>query len=170
MHIATRYASAVRASNLRSAPDTDCSAVDVVGAYGIAGKRHALGAALARLLAGDRTAERDVIAQMAVSLTGRAYRNGAPIPYPDALQVAAQVLAWWRDPACPDCHGLGYALAPGAPALSDHECTTCHGAGKRKLTAGAHTELAQWLADDIAREVAIAGAAAMRALAPTLHI
>jgi hypothetical protein len=61
MKIVDRYASAVRASSLKSEPDTTYSASDVLGAMGLAGKRHPLAVALTRLFTGDNTASGDIV-------------------------------------------------------------------------------------------------------------
>ena len=53
--ITDRYASAIHASSLKSAPETTWSDTDVLGAMGIAGKHEPLGAALARMLSGGGT-------------------------------------------------------------------------------------------------------------------
>lgn len=48
-------------------------------------------------------------------------------------QVADLALAHHIAPACPHCHGRGYEVQQGTPALSERACSHCHGTGRRQV-------------------------------------
>jgi hypothetical protein len=49
-------------------------------------------------------------------------------------RCADQALKAWVEDSCKPCKGLGYAVLPGTPHLSDQQCPRCHGAGKTPIT------------------------------------
>lgn len=185
MRIQDRYASAVRSSNLRSKPDTTHSDTDVLGAAGLAAKPvrvvdgierpgSPLGIALMRLFAGDNTAAADIVRIMAASLVGKAWRMSEQrVSQVQAEDIARAVLAWHRDGVCKPCGGHGYKLVEGAPMLSEQTCPACHGTRKVPFDSAFPLDLvllARWLLAEVEREQAIAGPAAMAALAPRLDL
>ena len=169
-----RYSSAVRSSNLHSDPDTLRSAADVLGAAGFASKRTPLGIALMRLFTGDNGAAGQIVEHMAGMLVGKAWHAHRMALKPtQATDMAQAVLAWHRDGTCKPCGGHGFLMVEGAPTLSGHQCPECRGTGRvpfERNFKGARLELAKWLVAEVEREQAMAGPAAMRALAPRLEL
>jgi len=172
MTIIDRYASAIRSSNLGSKPDTLSSDSDVLGAAGLAAKRSPLAIALLRLFCGDNHASTAVVGILADKAVGKAYRMGNECSRVEALDISAAVLAWHRDGTCKVCGGHGVKLIPGTTVLSGDPCTVCLGGRIRfdRQFPVARLDLARWLAAELDREQAIAGADAMRALAPKLDL
>ena len=184
MNISDRYATAVHSSNLKSKPETTFSDTDVLGAAGLAGKQvrvidgverpgSPLGIALMRLFAGDNTAARSLVHIMAVSVKGKAKRDGMALKFVQCEDVSRAVLAWHRDGVCKRCGGHGYTLIEGAPMLSEHSCRACKGTGRVLFDEQFPLDLlllARWLLAEVEREQAIAGPAAMAALAPRLEL
>lgn len=173
MKIADRYATAVHSGNLGSRPETTASDSDVLGAAGLAAKQNPLGIALMRLLSGDNHASADVVRILADKAVGKAYRMGNECGRTEAEDLARAILAWHRHGTCTRCGGHGVLLIPGTPTLGNKECPACRGTGRLRLEKHVgmlRLELARWLATEIDRELAFAGPAAMKALAPTLQL
>lgn len=173
--IANRYASAVRSSNLRSKPETTFSDSDVLGAHGLAAKQRPLAVALQRLFLGDGRQAADVVAIMAQSVCTWAYRrHDIVVPAGECSEIARSVLAWFRDGRCRPCGGHGFLVIPGTRTLDpDRPCQACRGTGRVPFDRQFSTEqllLAKWLLGEVEREQALAGDAAMRALAPSLNL
>jgi len=173
MTIIDRYATAIRSSNLGSRPETVQSDSDVLGAAGLAAKRVPLGIALMRLLSGDNHASATVVAILADKAVGKAYRMGNECGRTEAEDLGRVVLAWYRHGTCARCGGHGVLLIPGTMTLGNHECPACRGDGRIRLDRQVpmvRLELARWLAAEVERELAFAGPAAMKALAPSLEL
>lgn len=186
MKISDRYATAVHSSNLKSKPETTFSDADVLGAAGLAGKAERtlpdgtvvrgapLGIALMRLLSGDNSASREIVAILSDSAVGKAWRmDSMKLQRVQADDMARAVLAWFRDGTCKPCGGHGYLLMQGAPSLSEHACPACRGTRKVPFDSAFPMEqvlLARWLLAEVEREIAFAGPAAMAALAPRLDL
>lgn len=167
MKIIERYASAIRSSNLVSAPDTTHSDSDVLGAAGFAAKRSPLAIALLRLFCGDNHASAAVVAILADKVVGKAYRAGTECSRTEAYDISAAVLAWHRDGTCKRCGGHGVKIIPGTTTLGNEHCTSCTD-GRIRFDAQfpvRRLEIAQWLSAELSREQAIAGAQAMQSLA-----
>ena len=172
MTIIDRYSSAIRSSNLGSRPETTQSDSDVLGAAGLAAKRSPLAIALLRLFCGDNHSSNSIVGILADKAVGRAYRMGNECGRVEAWDISAAVLAWHRDGTCKVCGGHGVKLIPGTTTLSGDRCTSCRD-GRIKFDAQfpmQRLDLARWLAAELDREQAIAGADAMRALAPKLTL
>lgn len=140
---------------------------DVVGAVGLAGKRHKLATALLRLFVGDNHAARDIVHLMAGMAVGKAYRLGNELGRVEAEDLSRAVLAWHRDSRCKPCGGLGLLKMPGTPHLSGTACSHCRGSGRIPFDMQFRMdrlEVARWLASEVEREQAIAGREAMRKL------
>lgn len=173
MKIIDRYASAVRSANMRSHPDTTHSDTDVLGAMGLAGKRNPLAIALTRLLTGDNSASVEIVRILSASLKGKSKRDGPPMKWVECEDMARGVLAWYRHGACTHCGGHGYTLIEGTRTVGDHACSHCRGTGRILFDLQWPIErilLARWLLAEVEREQAIAGAAAMAALAPRIDL
>lgn len=168
--ITERYFSAVRSSNLRSIERTTRSDSDVVGAVGLAAKREPLGAALMRLFTGDNGA----ISHIVWVLENKLIEHFAgQISVAQARDVAARVLEWNRNSVCTSCNGSGYEVIPGTPSLSDHECKSCRGTGKRLFQKQFHRDklkFADWAQVQIEMAQSRAGQEAMKAIAPSLNL
>lgn len=172
MSIIDRYATAIRSSNLGSKPDTDRSDSDIIGAAGLAAKRSPLAIALMRLFCGDNHASSTIVGILADKAVGKAYRMGNECSRSEARDISAAVLAWHRDGTCKVCGGHGVKLIPGTKTLGGDRCTSCRD-GKILFDSKfsmLRLDLARWLAAELDREQAIAGADAMRALAPKLDL
>ena len=173
--ITDRYASAVRSSNLRSKPETTYSDSDVLGAHGLAAKQRPLALALQRLFTGDGRHASEVVAIMAKSVCTWAYRqHDLVVSDAECTDISRAVLAWFRDGRCRHCGGHGFLLIPGTRTLDpDRQCGSCRGRGRVPFDRQFSMEqllLARWLLGEVEREQAMAGAAAMRALAPSLNL
>jgi hypothetical protein len=173
MRIQDRYAGAVHSSNLKSEPETYRSDPDVLGAYGLAGKRNPLATALERLFAGDSKAGREIVNEMATLSWGKARTLKVKLTRVQSEDMARAVLAWHRDGKCKPCGGHGYDGVPGSRTVGDAECRHCYGTTKMPFEPQfkpEHRVLARWLLVTIEKEQSVAGPAAMRALAPMLEI
>lgn len=184
MSLHDRYASAVHSGNLKPQKDSmggadparTASKLDIVGAYGLMGRKHRLAGALCRLLlGGDNQAARDVVQELAAVIEGRAYRTGVQVTRLQAEDMGRMVLAWFRDGTCKHCGGLGYEKVPGVPALSGNACKHCDPRHPGKVPFAAafameRLELAWFSLAKIERELALAGPAALAALAPRMDL
>ena len=173
MGITDRYASAVHSSDMRSAAATTSSDSDVIGAFGLASKRHPLAVALARLFAGDNHAVNALTELLSSMVQRRADNRRIRLHWTQAQDLARSVVAWHRDGRCKQCDGHGYQRIADTPSLSDAPCRACHGTTKVPFEPQfqpATRPLAQWLLSEIEREQAKAGAAAMACLAPRLNL
>lgn len=175
MKIIERISSAVVGNrDLTSKPDTTYSDSDVLGAAGLAGKSNPLGIALTRLFAGDNRATDDIVRILSTSLVGKAWHAWKiELPRVEAEDMAKMVLAWFRHGTCRKCGGHGFKNVKGAPALSGDACKPCDGTGKMPFESQFPMDrvlAARWLLAEVEREQAIAGPAAMRALAPKLDL
>lgn len=171
--IADHYARAVNASSLVSDPDTRCSSTDVLGAFGLAGKRTPLGVALLRLFVGDNRQAAVIVGILAEKAVGKAYRIGREITQVEAHDLSQSVLAWHRDSRCKACGGHGVKLIPGTTTLGGERCEARCVDGRVRFDLPftlERLELARWLAAEIEREQAKAGPEAMRMLAPRLDL
>lgn len=173
MSIIDRYSSAVRSSNLLSKPDTTWSDSDVIGAAGLAAKHNPLAIALTRLFTGDNSAAASIVQILSDAVWEKAKRDKIKLRRVQADDMARAVLAWFRDGVCKACGGHGYTLIEGTRTVGDHACRSCHGTGKLSFDSQFALErllLARWLLAEVEREQAIAGSAAMAALAPRLDL
>jgi hypothetical protein len=87
-----RYATAVRSSNLRSDAKTTFSANDVLGAAGIASKRHPLALTLLRLFTGDNHASDRILELLESMLVGKSYRMDRKVIKRPAASLMARLL------------------------------------------------------------------------------
>ena len=171
--ITDRYASAIRSGNLASKPDTTFSDSDVVGAHGLAAKRHPLAIALQRMFLGDNMAAHQVVLALAENACGKAFRMGLETTEAQRVDLARSVVAHWRHGTCKACNGHGYKLIDGTPHLSEQLCGACRGSKRRAFDREfpmLHLDLARWMLAEVERETAKAGQAAMAALAPRLEL
>ena len=178
-----RYAAAISATNLKGEAETTFAPTDLLGAAAYASRDNAttgrvgtpLGMALMRLFVGDNRAAQTIVAILSDLAWGRARLLEVKIKRTQADDLARAVLAWHRDGVCRPCGGLGYAvIRNGARSVvSDSECAQCRGTARLLFDlqfAPAWLELARWLQSQIEREQAVAGQAAMAALAPRLAL
>jgi hypothetical protein len=169
MSILDRYASAIRSSNLRSHPDTTQSDTDILGAIGLASKRHPLATALARLFMGDNHASEQLVELLADMAWGKAAALNIKLRRVQAESMAQAVLAWHREGRCKACGGHGFALVHGAPVVGTTACRACHGTGRIPFDArfrdADDLRVARWLVSEVEREQNAAGPAAMAKLA-----
>lgn len=168
MKFEDRYASAVRSSNLRSEAKTLNSSIDIIGAAGMAGKRHRLAMALFRLLTSDNREISTVVDLVAQKIITKAYRTGSEIRPLAAHLMASILVSHARDPRCKTCGGHGFMRYIGTPHLDKGmRCMTCNGQGKWILEDSFSPErlqLALWCAAELERELERAAPAAMAAL------
>lgn len=168
-----RYASAIFSGNLKSDPLTTRSDSDVLGAAGLAAKEHGLAIALARLFAGDNGAAHELARVMADMAQTKARELRAKIRDHEAREIGAAVLAWHREGKCRQCGGHGFQLIPGTRTVGEQECRRCNGTGRLPFDSefcATKLPIARWLLAEVEREQGKAGAAAMKKLAPKLHI
>lgn len=180
--ITDRYATAVRAKNLRASaktmadgtnPVSTAAAADVIGAFGLAGKKQPLAMALARLLVGDRQVAREIVDILTSKVLSKAAALRVDITGNEAVVLGKSVLAWAQFGVCKPCNGLGHPTIPGTTTLSEVACPHCHSTGRMPFDphfAIEHLELARWLLSEIERDIAKAGPVAMAALAPHVEL
>ena len=120
-----RITSAQGSSNLRELPPEQLGDVDILRAWGSVGIHNPIGVSLWRLKYGGQRREYQAALEGIVGVMAR--RN-----YSDIGSIA-RVLNHWLDDICHACHGRGYDLVPGTPALSERACQCCHGQGRTKL-------------------------------------
>ena len=89
--ILDRYAGAVHSSNLSVKETTVYSDSDVLGAAGLAGKRHALAMALTRLMSGDKQATHDTVRVLAELAWGKAHSLDMKLKRTQATDLAKAV-------------------------------------------------------------------------------
>lgn len=181
-NITDRYATAVRSKNLRASAETmadgtnpvaTAAAADVIGAFGLAGKKQPLAMALARLLVGDRQVARVIVDLLTEKVLSKADAWSVDIRQDEAVVLGKSVLAWAQFGTCKPCKGLGYPPIPGTTTLSQTACPECHGTGRMPFDphfAVEHLQLARWLLAEIERDISKAGPVAMAALAPHLEL
>ncbi len=173
MSFVDHYTTAVHARSLRSNPDTTRSDSDVLGAAGLASKRVPLGIGLMRLFAGDNNAAPALVEILADTARDYCEREKIKVRHVEQRDIAQVVLRWFRESRCDPCHGRGKLVIPGTTTLRD-TCKACKGAGRKSFDRQFHGVLqlaiARHLRDRIEREQGMAGAEAMKALAPRLEL
>jgi len=183
MLIQDRYASATHSSNLKSVPKTIYSDSDVLGAYGMADRRlstgeghfskHPLAVPLERLFTGDNSAAGEIVRILAEIIRSKAKALRIRMTELQASDMARVAVGWFRHPACRVCGGHGFKLIKNTVTLGDSRCRPCNGTGKVQLELAYRVEqreLVSWVIAQLERESAMAGPAAMRALAPSLAL
>ena len=183
MKIQERYASAVHSSNLKSRPETVMSDTDVLAAMGIADRRlssgeghfskHPLAVPLERLFTGDGAVTGEIIRILAEIIRGKARALRIDMTAVQSYDMAHVVLGWFRHPVCRVCGGHGFMIIKNTTTLGDSRCRPCNGTGKVQLELAFRVEqreLVSWVIAQMERESAMAGPAAMRALAPSLDL
>jgi hypothetical protein len=163
-----RYAQAIRSGNLTSDPNTTFSDADVLGAMAFADKRlggRRMGAgAVSRYLAGDTGGASNLVELLSDRLHAEAEKAGSTLPDVEAKDIVRGCLAWLVYGKCEKCNGTRYVL------LGHHVvCPVCLGSGKRSFVNGfrsRHLEIAKWLVSEIAADVGVCGAEALRSIAP----
>lgn len=167
-----RYASAVNSSNLSVKTETTYSDVDVLTAMGLAARHHPLGAALQRLFVDGKA--RECVDLMAKMARDHSFKIKARISPFQSQRLAEKVLAWYRHGVCTECGGTGKEIIiEPKPHLSDQDCRHCYGIGRRPFAPNftAETlEVATWLRNEVSKHQALAGRAAMEAIAPSLDL
>lgn len=170
--ITERYASSINSSNLKSRPETTYSDTDTLGAFGIAAKYVPLGVALQRLFVDGKA--HDAIETMATMVQNKSHRIKDRLSYSQAIDLSKKVLAWYRYGTCTECGGTGKeVIFEPKPHLSDEDCPTCRGTGKRPFEPSfTHDtrDLALWLKGEVEREQAWAGREAMRVIGATFNL
>jgi hypothetical protein len=190
-NLAERYRSATRSSNLKSEPRTTRSDSDVLAATGYAARiltqgfrmtgpetsepvRLApLAVPLARLLAGDNFAAREIVLNLGERIWKQARGYEVKMQLVQAQDMAKACLAWFRDGSCKPCGGHGFDLIPGAPMLSERECEHCAGSGRKPFESEFPVDLrqlAKWAVVEMDRESGRAATETMRSLAPRLEL
>lgn len=172
MKITERYASAINTSNLKSVPETTYSSSDVLGSMGIAARYHPLGAALQRLFVDGKARECvDLMAKMARDHSFKVKSRLSPF---QSQRLAEKVLAWYRHGVCTECGGTGKeVIIEPKPHLSEEDCRHCLGTGRRLFEPNFSLEtleVAIWLRNEVSKHQAMAGRAAMQAIAPQLDL
>lgn len=157
-----RYATAATTSDLSVSLERRTDA-DVLMAAGMsAGKdrRAALALSVYRAgVTGDHSGILPMANELADWLSNRLARERRkPMRRSYRVTLALGVMQHWFNPVCRHCDGRGFLLVEGAPVLSDHECTHCHGTGKRNLSDDIgyeHAEIGRWLSGELDRLVSL---------------
>lgn len=129
-----RLLGAFKSSDLSLEEDKRKDADHII-ALGMASRRTGLmcGAVMRLQLAGSQSEyrrARESVIRLAVQLGDR---RGWRLSVPNLHRVGELALAHHVFPACPVCHGRGYEVEEGAPALSGRICKPCHGTGVRPV-------------------------------------
>jgi hypothetical protein len=174
--IQERYSQAIRSANLTCDANTTFSDLDVIGAMAIADRRLSQGrmprigsGVISRLLAGDQSSLRDAVLLLSGRVILRADEDGIFLSSLQAADIAKSCIAWLVLGRCGVCGGHGKEWARGAPIASDEPCAACAGSGKPPFIgsfAVAHRDIAKWTVQEMARDLGLCGAEALRALAP----
>jgi hypothetical protein len=170
MRLLERYSQAVNSDNLSVDARTTWSDTDVLGAAGLAGRHNPLGLALTRLFADGKPQE--AIQTLTDLAFNRSHHLKVRISRVEAYDLSCAVLAHYRFGTCQPCGGTGFLVIKDTPVHGD-ECSHCKGSGKipfDPLFPIEWLELARWMAGEIDRSQAQAGADAMRALAPRFDL
>ncbi len=164
MGVAERFSTAIMSTNLTSDPRTLYSDSDVIGAYGLLAKSNPLGVALARLLAGGKSASaKEALVEMAIWKSGK---DGRRVSLEYAGLIVDEVLAWYFFGTCQVCQGHGHPVLPGTKTLSDEVCPHCKD-GKVDLLQAIpkkRHDLALWLSSQIDTSISGVGGQAMKKL------
>lgn len=185
--IQDRYATAVHSTDLGVDGKTTMSDSDTLGAYGIASRvledgmtsdkkpitPSPLAVPLERLFAGDNNAVYDIVRQLAEIAYEHSFKLKVKIKPVQARDMAKACLAWHRNGTCKPCGGLRWLRVPGSTSLSNNECQSCGGTGKRPFEyqfPPDWRELARWLVSQMEAAAGRAGPEAMKALAPRLDL
>lgn len=171
------YAGAVSRGDLSSDDLSTFRGADVVGAFGMAGRKHKLALALARMFVGGDREAKEVSAIMTRMLVSKAHEWGEPIGEAAADLIAGIVLEWHRNSTCPVCKGHGFRTVAGdlgesRAVIGSQPCRACRGRRVRNFDPLFPVErlgLARWLRDKVERETALAGPAAMRKLSELMN-
>lgn len=166
------YAGAVSRGDLGSDDRSTFRGADVVGAFGLVGRKHKLAAALARMFVGGDKEAKEVSAIMTRMLVSKAHEWGEPIGEAAADLIAGIVLEWHRNGTCTVCRGHGFRVVSGTlgesrAVIGSQACRACRGRRLRPfepLFPVERVSLARWLRAKVERETALAGPAAMRKL------
>lgn len=164
MGVAERFTTAIMSTNLTSDPRTDYSDSDVIGAYGLLAKDNPLGVALARLMAGGKSASaKEALVDLAIFKSGK---DGRRVSAEYAGLIVDEVLAWYFFGTCQVCQGHGHPVLPGTKTLSDEVCPHCVNGRVDLLHAipKKRHDLALWLSSQIDASVGGVGGQAMRKL------
>lgn len=166
MKITERYATAINATNLASAPNTTYSQSDVIAAHGFAARRFPLGVALQRFFVDGKA--RECIQLMADMARDRSHKVRTRLTPVQSTKVAQKVLAWYRHGVCDECGGVGkQIIIEPRPHLSDVDCQSCNGSGKRPFNKSFNSdtlEVAEWLRNEVQKHQSIASKAATYAI------
>lgn len=196
MPIQDRYASSINSSNLRNGEvkgyeGQSTQDTTLLGAMGLAAraleegrvvtgpgtfrevKPAPLSAPLARVLAGDHLAVRQVLETLGTMAFEQSWVLKVKIDRVQALDMARACYAWYRHGTCKPCGGHGKTMIPGTKSLSDHDCQPCRGTGKlafEKAFRHEHRELARWVVAEFDRQAGRAFGIAAQKIAPSLEI
>ncbi len=111
--------------------------VDYITALGMAGMHDKLASKLYRLVTTmARSAYFDVLPDVMHKAAGVARRRGWKVADGEVPGIARQALDHLVRPACPSCHGRGFAELAGTGRLSGVVCGCCRGTGKRPVKDG----------------------------------
>lgn len=70
----------------------------------------------------------------------------------DAMHKVPEVIAYWLDQTCPQCHGLKFMQSPGSPSLSAKACKACAGTGVAPIPHGQEgRKIANYMDDCVSR-------------------
>lgn len=172
MSLKERYASAVNSSNLSVKSETTYSDTDCLAAMGIAARHHPLGAALQRLFVDGKA--RECVDLMAKMARDHSFKIKAKLSPFQSQRLAEKVLAWYRHGVCTECGGTGKEIIiEPKPHLSEDNCRHCRGTGRRPFEPNFTLDvldIAIWLKNEVSKHQALAGKAAMEAIAPSLDL
>jgi hypothetical protein len=187
MSFSDRYATAIRASNMRTDARSTYAATDILGAIGIAERELTEGrdsqgnpvhpapmaVALERLFAGDNKQSGVIVELLAQKAWEKAKSSRIRLKRHEALDMAKACLAWHRDGTCKACGGHGTLVIPGSTTLGSTRCKVCKGTGRLPFERQFELELipiATWLIVEMESDLCRAGPAAMKRLAPSLDL
>lgn len=166
--ILERYASAANAHDLRATVTTMFSNTDVLAAMGRASRDEPLGQGLLRLITGDNSKRLIALEVIADEAWRHARRLDVKMSMAQAVALASAAIDWLHKPGCQWCNGTGTKLEPWpGGGWQNVVCFLCNGMQQRaiRVEVTRHAIVAQWLADELLRELGRVSAAAMHSLA-----
>ena len=136
MDVIQRYTRALASSNLRD--DAYHHSTEVLVAAALSDE---LGTSLFRVKFGNDLSGYAALQKKWLQVVKSKAENRRWPDAVDAKSVALAALEYWLNDVCPECTGRAFETIRNVPSvLSDSECRSCLGTGRRELHASAHEQ------------------------------
>lgn len=108
--------------------------VDVLTATGLVARRTSLSASVMSVHTGGNVTALKRARESVIGLVRKLnIKRRWQLEEHSIVRVAELALVHHVSPACRHCHGRGYYVIPGTPALSERQCSHCKGSGVHPL-------------------------------------